>query len=61
MDQILTRAIEIGILTLGGAFTLIFNTQRAKEREIFERLREAEIEIATLKERILDVRSQSMD
>ena len=56
MDQILTRALEIGILTLGGAFTLIFNTQRAKEAEIFERLRLAEMEIAALKERILDVR-----
>jgi len=52
MDEIITRALEIGILTLGGAFSMIWNHQRSQEREVFDRLRALEIEIGRLRERI---------
>lgn len=51
MEDILTRAIELGILTLGGAFSLVWREQRSKEKEIFERLRHLEIEVSAIKER----------
>tara|TARA_R110000796_G_scaffold121227_2_gene235411 strand:+ start:744 stop:917 length:174 start_codon:yes stop_codon:yes gene_type:complete len=52
MEEITVRALEIGILTLGGAFSMIWNHQRSQEREVFDRLRALEIEIGRLRERI---------
>jgi hypothetical protein len=51
MEEILTRAVELGILTLGGAFSLVWREQRSKEKEIFERLRQLEIQVSALQER----------
>ena len=52
MEAILERLIELGILGVSSLFWTVYRNQRKLEEEIFSRIRDLELQVVQLKERV---------
>jgi hypothetical protein len=52
MDSMMDRLIEFGILGVSSLFLTVYKNQRKLEEEIFTRIRDLEIQVAQLGERV---------
>lgn len=59
MEAILERFIELGILGVSSLFWTVYRNQRKLEEEIFSRIRDLELQVVQLKERIKNAESSS--
>lgn len=57
MEAILERLIELGILGVSSLFWTVYRNQRKLEEEIFSRIRDLELQVVQLKERIKNAES----
>ena len=57
MEAILERLIELGILGVSSLFWTVYRNQRKLEEEIFSRIRDLELQVVQLKERVKNAES----